>query len=241
MVGFFLQFDGGRRWYESPVTLPALALVLRLVTSLPDCVPACALEPGEELVRLGVGTQKVVTVEGDWSGTVFSGAIEVKVLSRTQLLIIGADSGRGDLRVFFPKGERRFVAKVTKLDPDSCGISELWKRLPCGGDFDFDVSTGQVRIHGTYRSYEDLLTLLQLAASVPGAQIPPPPAVLVDRAFSEVNLALFRAGLEVRVRCEGKAAALHVDRPQPPDVLQRATDLVARHGELDQLCALRSQ
>ena len=219
------------------MNLHALALALRLLTSSPDCVPPCPVLPGEELLRLGVGTQKVLTVP-ELKGTAVSGdAIDVRIIRGDQVLVIGASSGRGDLDVFTRGGVHRYVVKVTKLDPDSCGLSDVWKMLPCGGDFDFDSQSDRQKIVGTYRGLADLLQVLKVSAKYPGVLIPAPPPALVERAFTEVNGALFRAGLEVRAQCKGAEVELHVEKPQPLERVQQAAEFVAAHGELAQLCA----
>ena len=210
-----------------------LLLALALVTSNPDCVAACPLREGETFLQLGVGTQKVLTVP-DWRGTAYAGdVIDVRRIGSNQLLIIGASSGSAALDVFTARGVEHYAVKVTKLDPDSCGLSELWKQLPCGGDFDADFKSDRLRVVGTYRGLVDVLQVLRLAAKYPGLPIPPVPPVLAQRVLTETNIELFRAGLPVTVRCSGASLELQTNEPA---ALEAAKALIARHTELTPLC-----
>ena len=214
--------------------MSAALLALQLVLTLPDCVPPCALAQGEEPLSLGVGTQQVLTI--DWSATAWSGAIEVKTVSEHQLLVIGKSTGRGELRVKTATGERHFVAWVRKRDPDSCGSSEIWSQLPCGGDFDLIVDVDQLVIRGTYRSFEDFLQVMRLTAKYPGLRVPRATEIMLQRALSEVNGPLFRAGLEARVVRVAHGFELRAG----PAEQQRAAEILADHRWLLDL-AFRSR
>ncbi|MBS1149590.1 MAG: hypothetical protein H6Q89_1288 [Myxococcaceae bacterium] len=209
-----------------------LALMLNLAMSLADCVPACPLSEGVEQIRLGVGTQKVLTLNSEWRGYTFTGdGIEVKAIGNNQLLLIGARSGVTELRLFLAGGEKRYSLWVRKLDPDSCGSfgpgPYVW--MPCGGDFDVSFRNDRLVATGTYRDLDDWKKVHAFRVAYRGAAIPPPTAPLLARALSDANVALFRAGLEVRVRRLGKGVVL---TPADPATLKKAEEVLAPHRQL---------
>ena len=65
---------------------------------------------------------------------------------------------------------------------------------------------------GTYRDLSDWTKVLAVHVRY-GAKIPPPSPALIARALSDANVALFKAGLEVRVHQLGKGVVLSAADP----------------------------
>jgi pilus assembly protein CpaC len=110
------------RWRLPVGALPLAALLLLLGA------PASAEEGGN--VALGVGTQKVLTVQG--ANRVAVGdpqVLDVRALGNNQLLLIGASEGKTTLLVWKSSGQRvSYLVSVRKQDPNEL-ITEIKKLL----------------------------------------------------------------------------------------------------------------
>ena len=172
--------------------LPLVTMVLAWPVARP-CRPT---DGGMPVVYLGVGTQKVVHVDSPTTvRTTRSGVVDVRVVSPTLLLIIGAGKGRTQVRVEEDGGVRGWSVEVATGDDCDLCINELAKIFPCGSTLEMRMVGERIFLEGEASSVEEwrrTFVVVQQFANVVVLGHPKPE--VVELAFREADAALSGAG-----------------------------------------------
>ncbi len=207
-----------------------ISALLALALANPDCVPGCPVTgtEGYEAVNLSVGTQKVLTVPGMTTYTLKGEGAEVKTIGK-QLLVIGAARGVAFLDVESSTGVRRFKVRVKQLFIDECGMSPIYKVLPCEAGFDVHFEDDRVTVTGRFRTVAEWMKVQDLRQQHPGIAWPRVPKELAGEAVAIANQALQDAGLAVRVKGLGRG---FVVSPADAATLAKAAAVLAPHQQM---------
>ncbi len=183
--------------------------------------------------RVGVGLQKVITVDPTLRGFVYSApSFDVKTIGMNQLLVIGVAEGEGELTLFYEDGPPK-VLRFTVIRSDmSDWIFDVSKYLQCGSKLELVMKGDQIIFSGEYSSVDEWRAMTRFALENRNFTIPPPPVRFVQRALSDANLALFKAGLDARVRALGHAPVLWLPRPATAEEAQKIDQVLAPHRDL---------
>lgn len=208
--------------------MTALTALLAVTLANPDCIPPCADPPGLDVIRLFVGTQKLLPLAEDETVRLEGTGPELKPIGKNQLLVIGAERGISQLIIEGPQGTRRFKVRVRQLGIDECGISLLYKLLPCDAGFDVQFEGDRVTVTGRFRTLDEWLKVLPARREHWSVDWPGVPPEVIAEAEGRANDALKAAGLAVRVKAIGRG---FVVSPADAKTLARAAEVLAPHRE----------
>lgn len=178
------------------MSVATLPLLVALVVQVPVRGPCLVDDAGVPAVILGVGTQKVVTVNAPGSlRSLAPGVVDLKVLDPSHLLIIGQRAGT--TRVFAEEdgGVRTWLVHVMPPIERDLYISELEKLFPCGSTLDQKTVGAQLFLDGEASSAEEWRAALTVAAKFRSVTVRGRlKSEVIDRGFLEAQAALRAAG-----------------------------------------------
>ena len=173
---------------------------------------------GVQEIRLGVGTQKVLTVKGPVSEVrvINPEVVDVEVLGTQQLLLIGAGEGLARLE-FRDHGELRRYGVRGRL-AQLCGlrIAELDALFPCDSTLELRMIGDRVYLDGEASSAAEWDAALLVAERYPTVTVlGRVKAEVIAALFREANVALGREGFpRARFVRAGDAVLLEGEVPE---------------------------
>jgi hypothetical protein len=218
----------------------AFVITLVLLGTPLACAQTCPAPEGVTPVEMAVGTQKVLNFAKPVQRASVDGSAtaELRSVGNSQYLIVVTSEGVANVSATLQDGsEQKYRVRARKLDIDSCGISDIWKLLPCESEIGPRYTpAGGFELVGQYRNLDDVEALRALRKTYAersfGIRLPPVPVRLVAEAVSKANAALERAGSTVRVRHLGKGMVLVSDPPANEAAMKIAAEILAPHREL---------
>jgi pilus assembly protein CpaC len=170
-----------------------LAVLVALLLQGPVSQPC----PATDVIRLGMGTQKLLAVSSPSAlRSSNPGIVDLKQISPNQLLLIGASQGTTTLSFEQDGGVRSYRVQVEKLEGCGLGIVELANAFPCGSTLQLRMLGDRIYLDGEASSFEEWRAAFTVVDKYPSVvvlgRIKPE---VVDREFVEAEAALRGVGL----------------------------------------------
>ena len=170
-----------------------LAVLVALLLQGPVSPPC----PATDVIRIGMGTQKVLKVS---SPSVLRssnpGIVELKLINSDQLLLAGVAQGTTTLSFEQNGGVRSYRVQVEKLEGCGLGIVELENAFPCGSTLQLRMLGDRIYLDGEASSFEEWRAAFTVVEKYPSVVVLGRlKAEVVDRAFVEAEAALRGVGL----------------------------------------------
>lgn len=207
-----------------------LAALVALLLQWPVSGPCQDTDGGVPILHLGVGTQKVLSVREATSLRAFhSGVVDLKVLGKTQVLVIGAGYGNTRITIENDAGVQRWDVEVRRGGCD-LHVSDLAKLFPCGSTLEERGVDDRVFLEGeasSAREWEVAMTVAkQHRYIVLTGHLDPQ---VIEQEFLEAGAALRAAGLlHARWVVTGDAVSLEGELSENAGPKLRALEAVWR-------------